>query len=233
MWSPYLVWQASHGWPQLAVSRSIAAGNSGSSQPRALLLPEQVVLLSPYVAPIWITGLVRLFRDPALRWCRAIGVAYPVLAVIFVITGAKSYYLAGLFPILLGAGAQPTGDWIGRQSTRGRSIALAAGLALGAAGSVLVTLPVLPIAVLHDTPIVSLNYNGYWYWGPPRPSVTKVLAVGFTARELGRFCAVSTMSTRLDNHLHVKNQEQGDPVWFCSRLRGPWRALWPQMRVSG
>ena len=292
MWSPYLLWQANHGWPQLAVSRSIAAGNSGSSQPRALLLPEQLVLLSPYVAPIWITGLVRLFRDSGLRWCRAIGVAYLALAVTFVITGAKSYYLAGMFPILLGAGAQPTVDWIGRGRTQGRRIALGAGLALSAVGSVLATLPVLPVTILHDTPIVSLNYdtgetvgwpafvaeiaggyrglggpdghvtaivasnygeagavdrygpalglphaysvhNGYWYWGPPPAAAVNVLAIGFTTAELARFCAASAMWIRLDDHLRVENEEQGAPVWFCSRLRGPWNALWPQMRVIG
>ena len=27
-WAPYLTWQASHGWPQLAVARSIAGGGS-------------------------------------------------------------------------------------------------------------------------------------------------------------------------------------------------------------
>ena len=50
MWSPYLIWQASHGWPQLAVSRSIAAGHSGSSTPRWLVVPEQFVFLSPWLA---------------------------------------------------------------------------------------------------------------------------------------------------------------------------------------
>ena len=71
-WSPYLAWQASHGWPQLALGRAIAAGSSATSQPRALFLPYQLGLVSPLLAPIWIAGLVRLFRDPALRWCRAI-----------------------------------------------------------------------------------------------------------------------------------------------------------------
>ncbi|HEV2369336.1 MAG TPA: glycosyltransferase family 39 protein, partial [Acidimicrobiales bacterium] len=31
MWAPYLVWQAQHSWPELTVSRSIAAGHSGTS----------------------------------------------------------------------------------------------------------------------------------------------------------------------------------------------------------
>lgn len=61
LWSPYLAWQAGHGWPELTVSRSIAAGNSGSSTPRWLIVPEQLVLLSPWLAAIPIAGFVRCF----------------------------------------------------------------------------------------------------------------------------------------------------------------------------
>ncbi|HEX6933602.1 MAG TPA: glycosyltransferase family 39 protein [Streptosporangiaceae bacterium] len=98
VWSPYLAWQAGYGWPELTVARSIAAGQSGTSAPWWLIVPEQFVLTAWYFSPIWIAGLVRLFRDPGLRWCRAVGVAYPVLAVAFMATGGKPYYLAGMFP---------------------------------------------------------------------------------------------------------------------------------------
>ena len=108
LWAPYLLWQARHGWPQLEVSRAIAAGSSGTSAPRALFVPEQLGLVSPFLAPIWIAGLVRLFRDPALRWCRAVGWAYVLLAAVFLALGGKPYYLGGMFPVLLAAGAQPT-----------------------------------------------------------------------------------------------------------------------------
>lgn len=40
MVTPNLLWQNANGWPQLTLSRSIAAGGSGSSQPpRWLFLP--------------------------------------------------------------------------------------------------------------------------------------------------------------------------------------------------
>jgi hypothetical protein len=156
-WSPYLVWQASHGWPQLTVSRAIAAGSSASSQPRALFLPYQLGLASPLLAPIWIAGLVRLFRDPALRWCKAIGWAYVTLAVVFIISGGKAYYLAGMFPVLFAAGAEPTLDWMHRARQKLRRGLLGAALGLSAVGSMLVTLPVLPVATLAKTPLVSFN----------------------------------------------------------------------------
>ncbi|MGH3301587.1 MAG: glycosyltransferase family 39 protein [Streptosporangiaceae bacterium] len=154
--APYLAWQGSHGWPELAVAHSIAAGNSGTSAPWWLIVPEQFVLVPVYFAPVWIAGLVRLFRDPALRWCRAIGVGYPVLAIAFMLTGGKPYYLAGMFAVLLAAGAQPAVDWIARGGHRAGLVA--AGLALSAL-ELPITLPVLPVSVLPDTPIVALNYD--------------------------------------------------------------------------
>ncbi len=30
LWAPYLAWQGSHGWPELAVAGSIAAGGPGA-----------------------------------------------------------------------------------------------------------------------------------------------------------------------------------------------------------
>ena len=158
LWAPYLAWQGSHGWPELAVARSIAAGGSGTSAPWWLILPEQFVLVAWYFSPIWITGLVRFFRDPELRWCRAVGVAYPVLAVAFMLTGGKPYYLAAYFPALLAAGAQPAVNWAGRAHRRRRTGLITAGLVL-AVLQLPITLPVLPISAVHDTPIVTLNYD--------------------------------------------------------------------------
>jgi hypothetical protein len=158
LWSPYLVWQGSHGWPELTVAHSIAAGNSGSSAPWWLIVPEQVALVPVYFSPVWIAGLVRLFRDPELRWCRAIGVAWPVLAVLFMATGGKPYYLAGMFPVLLAAGAQPAVNWMTRGGARTRRGLIIAGVALGVA-MMPITLPVLPVSVVHQTPIVALNYD--------------------------------------------------------------------------
>jgi 4-amino-4-deoxy-L-arabinose transferase-like glycosyltransferase len=158
LWSVYLVWQGSHGWPELTVAHSIAAGNSGSSAPWWLIVPEQFGLVPWYFAPVWIAGLVRLLRDPGLRWCRALGVAWPVLAVLFMVTGGKPYYLAGMFPVLLAAGAQAAVDWVARHQARLRRGLVIAGLAVGVLLMPL-TLPLLPVSVVHQTPIVALNYD--------------------------------------------------------------------------
>ena len=157
MWAPYLAWQASNGWPELAVARSIASGGSGTSAPRWELVPYQL-LLAGFVAPIWVAGLVRLLRGPALRWCRALGVAFIVLAVVFTIAGGKPYYLFGMTPVLLAAGAQPAVDWIGRGRRRLRAGLLTAAVALSLT-ALPVVLPVVPVGDVHKTGIVALNYD--------------------------------------------------------------------------
>lgn len=158
MWLPYLLWQARHGWPELAISRSIASGGSGSSAPRWQLLPQQLVLVSPYLAPVWVSGLVRLLRGPGLGWCRALGVAYLVLVAVFLITGGKPYYLAGMFPLLLAAGAQPVVEWTRRGRSRLRR-ALAGAAVVLSLTSLPIVLPIVPVGSIRHTPIVTLNYD--------------------------------------------------------------------------
>jgi hypothetical protein len=158
MWLPYLLWQARHGWPELAISRSIATGGSGTSAPRWQLLPQQLALVSPYLAAIWVTGLVRLLRGAALRWCRALGVAYLVLVAVFLITGGKPYYLAGMFPLLLAGGAQPVVEWTRRGHSRVRR-ALAGAAVVLSLSSLPIVLPIVPVGSVRHTPIVALNYD--------------------------------------------------------------------------
>jgi 4-amino-4-deoxy-L-arabinose transferase-like glycosyltransferase len=155
LWAPNLVWQATHHWPQLRLSASIAAGNSGSSQPRALFIPLQFLLISPPLTPIWIAGLWRLARDRSLVLWRSLPLAYGILVVIFLATGGKPYYLCGMYPALFAAGAEPTLRWAGRVRRR----LLAAVVVVSAAVSAVVALPVIPARVLHDTPVLAMNYD--------------------------------------------------------------------------
>ena len=165
LWTPYLVWQARHGWPELSIARAIANGHSGTSAPRWQLLPQQLVLVSPYLAPVWIAGLIRLLRDPTLRWGRALGVAWVFVAAVFLVTGGKPYYLGAMLPMLLAAGAEQTIIWVRRQ--RRRRVALGTAFALSLT-ALPVTLPLVPLSVLHDTPIVAVNYDAGETVGWPR-----------------------------------------------------------------
>jgi hypothetical protein len=151
IWSPWLVWQAQRGWPQLTVSSSIASGGSGSSQPRWALLPFQLLLVSPVLAPVWIAGLVALFARSRLRPYRLFAVVWMFLVIVFLASGGKPYYLAGMFPVLLAAGAIETDHWL-KDGARKRAVLLWSMVALSGVVSILLALPVLPA---HDAGIAN------------------------------------------------------------------------------
>lgn len=159
IWSPNLWWQATHGWPQLELSSAIASGSSGTSEPRWLFLPFQLLLISPVLFPVWVAGWWRLATDKALAPYRVFAVTYVVLAVAFLITGGKPYYLAGTYPVLLAAGAAPTLAWAARGSRRLRSGLLAASVSLTLGVSCVLFLPVVPADRLADTPVLAVNYD--------------------------------------------------------------------------
>lgn len=158
MWTPYLVWQARHGWPQLTIARNIAHGGSGTSAPRAAFLPEQLLLAGPWLSPFLVVGVVVLWRRRDLQWVRPFVVALLVLVVVFIVTGAKPYYLGGMFPLLFAAGADAIWAWSRRRNPLRRTVGIALLGVLSLPG-LLVVLPVLPIGVVHDTPIVAANYD--------------------------------------------------------------------------
>ena len=64
---------------------------------------------------------------------------------------------------------------------------------------------------------------------PPHRKVTAVV-VGRGAPEVANRNAACTEVTRLDNHLHVDTDEQGQPIAVCWQPREPWLAVWPQFR---
>ncbi len=150
--APYVIWQQAHGWPQLTVARNIAGSAEGG---RVGFIPFQLVMVSPVLVPIWIAGLAAPFRRQALRGVRFVPATYAVLGVAYLIGNGKAYYLASLYPVLLGVGALPTADWTVR--ARGRVSLLAAAIALSAAVSALIALPLLPERSLQGSIAFAVN----------------------------------------------------------------------------
>jgi hypothetical protein len=157
MWTPYLVWQGQNGWPELDVSRAIASGGSGSSTPRWALIPFQFFLANVWLTPVWVVGLLRLFRDREIRWAHPIGCCWLFLVVAFTAGGGKAYYLTGMLAVLLAAGAQPCLEWARRKKGRLRGWMVGAGIATLVA--LPITLPLVPLAHLNKSGVVGANYD--------------------------------------------------------------------------
>ena len=150
--APYAIWQQQHGWPQLTVARSIAGSAEGG---RAGFVPFQLVMVSPVLVPVWVAGLLAPFRRTQLRPLRFVPLSYGLLAVAYLAGDGKAYYLASLYPLLLGLGAVPTAEWIARG--RRRRGLLTTAVVLSAAISGLIALPLLPETALQGSVVMALN----------------------------------------------------------------------------
>ena len=105
LWAPNLLWQATSGWPQLALAEDINA-EYGVLGERLGYLAFQLIQFSPLAVPLWVAGLVGLWRGRQ-GWAatRPLAWAYGLLFVGFLVVGGKGYYLGGLYPALLAAGS--------------------------------------------------------------------------------------------------------------------------------
>lgn len=171
LWSPTLVWQAQHRWPMREMSANLRREHSGIGY-SVTFLPIQLLLPGWYVAPVWIAGLVALWRDRRLAPYRAFAVAFAVLFVLNdVFLGDRPYYVAPLYMVLLAAGGLVAQDVVAgarrflstrpprrRRVWRSERAALTFVAVLAVIGLPL-SLPVLPATALADVPLQNVNYN--------------------------------------------------------------------------
>jgi hypothetical protein len=101
--SPSVIWQASHGWPFLEITRHHAAHNLTGSPVRFVI--GQALAMNVLLAPLWLAGLVGPFAGRRLAQFRFLSLAFLVSGAIIVASHGKDYYLAPAYPTLFALGA--------------------------------------------------------------------------------------------------------------------------------
>lgn len=152
--APDLVWQAAHGWPNLAVFRAL---NGAGWHNRATYWPAQVFFTGPALTPIWIAGLVWALRNPAARAFRPAALACAIVIALQFLLGGKPYYPGGAYTFLFAAGAVAAERWLARRA--GKAIRLGAVMLAAAAAGLPIALPVLPAGALHTVALQKINYD--------------------------------------------------------------------------
>jgi hypothetical protein len=143
LWAPNLAWQATNGWPQLAMARAIAGYADDN---RAQVVPLLWLFTGPLLFPVSVAGLGWiLLSKAAARW-RTIGIAALVALAAVVVTGGKAYYAIGSVPVFMAAGAMLADRWLARGHLRVKAAGFATAAALSGAFIALLTLPILPVA---------------------------------------------------------------------------------------
>src|SRR5580692_186868 len=102
---PNLLWNIHNHWPFLALMHNIRADGRDVVLPLPQFFLQQMLLIQPLTAPIWIRGLISFFVSPALKPYRVLAWAYLVCFTAFFLLHGKNYYLSPIYPMLLAAGA--------------------------------------------------------------------------------------------------------------------------------
>jgi hypothetical protein len=150
---------------------ALAENKGGEARP--MLLPGQLLLLGPPLVPIWVAGIVTVFRRPGWRALRAFPVAYGVILVMLLVLAGQFYYVAGLLLVLFAFGAVAVQPWLQRRRRAGLIAAL---VVLNVVVSAVIVLPVLPEKVLGDSFVPGINQTAADQVGWPR-YVEQVAAV--------------------------------------------------------
>jgi hypothetical protein len=143
---PNLVWQYTHHFPTLEALSNVRKTHKNIELPPLPFLRQQIMMLLPISALVWIPGLAFLLLNSKAQKYRCLGITYLVFLAVMMMLKGKDYYLAPIYPMLFAAGgvfweaiiaARPRMRWI--------KVAIpAAVLALGVI-AIPLDVPVLPV----------------------------------------------------------------------------------------
>ena len=102
--APSIIWQALHGFPFVELLHNGASGKNEVYSPLVFVL-QQVKVMNPLFAPIWIAGLVAALVGKRFVRLRFLGIAFALTFALMLALHAKDYYLAGLYAPMFALGA--------------------------------------------------------------------------------------------------------------------------------
>jgi hypothetical protein len=117
------------------------------------MIGEVMLMFSPLIFVVWLTGLVKLFRHREWMRARPVATAFLVVTVIFLVTTGKGYYVAGAIVPLIAAGC----TWVVRSRSTRQIVGVGAVLALSAAVAWPALVPVLPARTYANSFYASLE----------------------------------------------------------------------------
>jgi hypothetical protein len=152
---PNLVYQLSHGLPQLQMAQALGAEHGQLY--RLVLVPGQLIVFGPPLLMIWCLGALSPFRRPELRPLRALVAGYAAILVLLLLVGGRLDYPVGLALTIYVLGTVEVTRRIAAGTLPWRT-------AIGPVGanavlSALVALPVLPPTWLAGNPVAWVNVS--------------------------------------------------------------------------
>lgn len=232
--APHVVWQATHGWPQLEMASALSARLG--TENRITLLPLQLLLLGPPLVPL--SGAVARGQgrpDPASARAvpRLIGInlvvglplSLPVLPVgVLAATPIGEVNDTLVEQVGWPALAQQVADVVADLPAGEAERAILLTGSYGEAGALDRYGPELGLPEVHS------GHNSYWSWRRPPDDDAPVVAVRLSPDVLDEHFDTCEVAGTVDNGVGVDNEVQGAPIAVCRDLRGTWAQRWPRFR---
>lgn len=159
---PNLLWEVHRHWPTLELLHNNQINGKNVHVGPLPFVLNQILMLGPMMAPLWIGGVLWLLFSRAAKTFRFLGVTYVLYLPLMMFLHAKVYYLAAIYPLYFAAGAAA---WDGLfQSGWRRHVLTPAYVALhllGIAATLPVIVPMLP-------PASTLAYQERRHMQPPK-----------------------------------------------------------------
>jgi len=142
---PNLLWNIANHWPFAQLIHNIKADGRDVVLSPWQYFSQQMLLVFPLSAVIWITGIIAFLVARRFKAYRFLGWAHLVSFAVFVVLKGKNYYLAPIYPVYLAAGCIVIDDAIDRIRQVWLKPVIALVLLTGGAIFAPVAMPILPV----------------------------------------------------------------------------------------
>ncbi len=159
---PNLIWEIRRNFPTIELLGNVRRTGRNVSLSGVSFILQQILLMHPLSAPLWIAGLWYYFRDAEGRRFRVLGLTYVILLLGMLVLNGRVYYLAPAYPMLFAAGAlafQRFAEHGSRVWLKPAYVAVL--LATGALLAPFAYFPMLPVETY-------MAYSKAVHFGPPR-----------------------------------------------------------------
>ena len=148
---PNLVWQIQHHFISLEFLSHLHARDLRQGRYRGFLSEQLWVCVNPVTVPLTLFGLWFYLIRQKGRQYRLLGWTFVVTFVLFAVAGARSYYTAPLYPMLVAGGSVLFGDLLTGSRATWLRFAYGAQWTAIVAGGVVFALLVLPVAPIGSS----------------------------------------------------------------------------------
>jgi uncharacterized membrane protein len=142
---PNLLWQIKHHWATLELLRNVQKSGKDVVLSPLAFVGQQVFIMHPLTAPVWIAGLYFFLFDREGKRFRVLGVTFVVFFALMMLMHGKNYYLAPIYPMMMAGGAVLWERWLSSRGFGWAKVVYPALLLLGGIVAAPLVLPVLSI----------------------------------------------------------------------------------------